>query len=80
MDLTDIETFEFFFDSLWKPDAPRNEFEKYNFFLITFSYCYVQVIFMYYRVQLNILDTIIFKNGFPIKWLFTSETNGVLFL
>ena len=29
------------------------------------------------RLRLNIVDTIIFKKGSPVRWLFTSDQNGV---
>ena len=29
------------------------------------------------KFHLNIPDTILFKNGVPIRWLFTSEQTGV---
>ena len=55
MELSDIESFDFFFDCLWKPataEAPE-------------------------RYKGNVVDTIVFRNGKPTKWLFTSEKTGV---
>ena len=32
-----------------------------------------------YRVKQNLVDTVLYKEGRPFSWLFTSEQTGVLF-
>ena len=54
MDLSEVESFDCFFDALWKPMKET-------------------------KCEVNILDTIVFSDGKPSKWLFTSEKTGVIF-
>ena len=63
MELSDIESFDFFFDSIWKKEGTRGVGDE------TTS-----------KEVGNIVDTIIFQQGRPHKWLFTSVKTGVLLI
>ena len=52
MNLSEVESFDVFFEALWDPDSTR--------------------------VRANIVDTILFRDGVPHKWLFTSDSGEVL--
>lgn len=84
MDLTEIESFDFFFESLWKkPElapAPDSKHSKHKHH--THSYSQTPALAAVAeltsdKVRTNIVDTILFRHGKPYKWLFTSEKSGV---
>ena len=60
MELSDIESFDFFFESIWKKQTSNGDTESNS------------------KVLGNIVDTIVFQQGKPYKWLFTSVKTGVM--
>ena len=66
MELHDSESLEFFYNSVWKepdPDESRNDKKNKSEIKIP-------------RKRATILDTIIYREGKPYKWLFTSDKTG----
>ena len=81
MDLTEIESFDFFFESIWKkpesvpaPDSKHSKHKQHSSQPPALS---AIAELTPDKVRTNIVDTILFRNGKPYKWLFTSEKTGV---
>lgn len=79
MELSDLESFHFLYRSLWN----QNTDERYHYMQSVVHNEVSKFIFCSYysssviRHKINIMDTIIFLQGFPVRWLFTSEKTGV---
>ena len=67
MELSPVESFDFFFDALWKKKPPKLEDADEDSVKKLIGD----------RVVGNIVDTILFQQGKPHKWLFTSVKTGV---
>ena len=68
MELSDVESFDFFFNAIWRKQVKKVENPSDTDSTMKM---------IGDRVVGNIVDTILFQQGKPHKWLFTSVKTGV---